>query len=263
MPVDPDSTWLNRSLINDVILQPQFYIPFFSSLTANLAWYRLAEKWLLPFIYGGACVTASSSSSNANKNSSDETRLQKAKSWVSTVFSSQILILGGIPIAIEFLLLDKNETTADLVLRDSSYSWGLGAFFIGFLCADCILGCTSYPKQFNLLTGWIHHSAYACVVFWLICRGQIGVFMPCVSFAEASTFLLALGSVNSKWRTDLGFGVSFFLGRILIQTLVVFYALKTYTGYFWVAPAVPLPLHVHWFYKWSVGYFSAKKKKTV
>ncbi|ORY30445.1 hypothetical protein BCR33DRAFT_724278 [Rhizoclosmatium globosum] len=84
--------------------------------------------------------------------------------------------------------------------------------------------------------------------------------MPCVAFAEVSTLFLALGTINSKWRNDLGFGISFLIGRILFHACVVVYAFQTYKNNYWIAPALPFPLHVHWFYKWTLGYLYPKKK---
>ncbi|KAJ3390408.1 hypothetical protein HDU84_007538 [Entophlyctis sp. JEL0112] len=246
MPLDPDATWLSRP-VAEVVSSPDFYLPFSASVVASFAWYLAARKMLLPYIYG-SISTAS------------EQQLQKAKAWVTTLFSSVILVLGGLPMAMEFLLLDKDQTTADMTLRDSRYAWGLGAFLAGFLAADSVLGCVSYPTQFGLLTGWVHHVGYVGVIVWLTCAGQIGIFMSFVSVAEISTILLSLGSVNPKLRTDLGFGISFFLCRILFHTALVLYAMKTYSGYFWVAPAIPLPIHCHWFYSWCKKYFSRQPR---
>ncbi|KAJ3357133.1 hypothetical protein HDU83_008640 [Entophlyctis luteolus] len=108
MPLDPDATWLSRP-VADVVSSPDFYLPFSASVVASFAWYLAARKMLLPYIYG-SISTAS------------EQQLQKAKAWVTTLFSSVILVLGGLPMAMEFLLLDKDQTTADMTLRDSRFA---------------------------------------------------------------------------------------------------------------------------------------------
>ncbi|KAI9311753.1 hypothetical protein BDR26DRAFT_573318 [Obelidium mucronatum] len=242
-PVEPSSTWLHRD-IAAVLSNSQFYVPFVFAFLINVVWFFAMEQTLLKQLYKTAAA--------------GDRAVEKAKSWLTSGLSSSVLVLGGIPIMIEFFSLNKDETSADLISKDSAYSWALGAYFAGFLIADCFLGSLFYPKQFNILTGWIHHIIYLFIIVWHLQVGQIGIFMPCVSIAEVSTVILAWGSIHAKWRNDIGFGVSFFITRVFLHTCFVVYGYQVYGGWYWVAPAIPLPLHIHWFYNWFLGYSKAK-----
>lgn len=140
-------------------------------------------------------------------------------------------------------------------------------FAIGMVL-DIICGLIFYPKYVGLLTGWIHHTVYTWVMLTAI-SGD-GYFTTCRPFAplfvlmsieELPTFLLALGSINSNFRTDLGFGISFLITRLLFHFLAL--------GYLWYSntDAVPLivvalasGLHLQWFYGWATKYSSYKVK---
>ena len=81
---------------------------------------------------------------------------------------------------------------------------------------------------------------------------------------ELPTFLLALGSMFSVFRTDLGFGLSFFLLRICYHLYLFTLGMKIgietpVIGVF----VLTLTMHLNWFYAWVSKYGVAKKKKDV
>ena len=72
---------------------------------------------------------------------------------------------------------------------------------------------------------------------------------------EIPTFLLALGSVISRLRTDLGFGVTFFVFRVAYHAYVTSYAIASrVSGAVIGLYLLTLALHLNWFYAWVTKY---------
>jgi hypothetical protein len=127
---------------------------------------------------------------------------------------------------------------------------------------DLVFGTVFYPKYMGLLTGYIHHSVF----IWIMLTSATGngLFIQTAKFApafslmlieEIPTFLLALGSIFSAFRSDLGFGATFFLFRICYHSYGFFYAFRSGAD----APllgmySMTLALHLFWFYGWFSKY---------
>jgi len=114
------------------------------------------------------------------------------------------------------------------------------------------MGMLFYRSKVNLLTGWIHHSVYVFIVEYAIQRHWSYIFSLC-AVMEIPTFVLALGSIIPRFRSDAIFAVSFFATRIALHIVFgVTLALQRHevaNGSF--GPAIImgciLPLHAHWF----------------
>ncbi|KAJ1550848.1 hypothetical protein HK405_015749, partial [Cladochytrium tenue] len=67
-----------------------------------------------------------------------------------------------------------------------------------------------------------------------------------------STVPLALGHIHHSLRRDLVFGIMFLFTRVLTNAAVAAYAFSLYfpKSAYWIVPALPLPLHIHWFIAW-------------
>jgi hypothetical protein len=74
---------------------------------------------------------------------------------------------------------------------------------------------------------------------------------------EVPTTLLALGSVFPQYRTDIGFGITFFITR-LIYNFYLAYRLYSLSpgGMIWRVCLSVLCMHLYWFYKWATVYGS-------
>lgn len=133
---------------------------------------------------------------------------------------------------------------------------------------DIGVGLVFYPKQLGLLTAYIHHSAFIWIM-WTSTTGN-GLFITLKPFSpafcnmlieELPTFLLALGSLSAQFRTDLGFGVTFFLLRIVYHLYFLVYAIRIQVQtteivlYF-----LTTLLHVNWFATWVTKYGSKALK---
>jgi hypothetical protein len=83
-----------------------------------------------------------------------------------------------------------------------------------FCVLDLLIGSFDYPKHLQIVTGWLHHSIYATICFYLLkihCTDSFLAFGIC----EIPTFVLGLGSVYKPYRADYTFGVLFVATRIV------------------------------------------------
>mmetsp|Transcript_16523 Transcript_16523/g.48113 ORF Transcript_16523/g.48113 Transcript_16523/m.48113 type:complete len:245 (-) Transcript_16523:382-1116(-) len=123
--------------------------------------------------------------------------------------------------------------------------------FFGTYCVfDLAVGMVVYPKQVDLLTGWVHHGAYLGLMAYLHYFHIAGGFLIFL-VEELPTFLLALGNVSRPLRTNLLFGITFLTTRILWHGFALerFWASRNKTHLtLWPFVAVTMMLHLHWFY---------------
>lgn len=127
---------------------------------------------------------------------------------------------------------------------------------------DLTLGLIFYRKYLDPLTAMVHHPVFIWImyssttgkVFHLEGLPYARTFML-MTVEELPTFLLALGSVFPQFRTDIGFGLTFFLLRLAYH--VYFFSLAFTKGAsvtVKVLLALTLTLHAFWFKNWIVKY---------
>jgi hypothetical protein len=136
---------------------------------------------------------------------------------------------------------------------------------------DLAFGSVFYPKYMGLLTGYVHHLVFIWVM--ITSASGNGGFIQLAPFSnaftlmlieEVPTFLLAFGSIFSEFRTDLGFGISFFALRIVFHLYGFIYGAKSGVNrVLLVLFTFTLFLHCLWFYGWISKYtkYSEKNKK--
>lgn len=127
---------------------------------------------------------------------------------------------------------------------------------------DIVVGVLFYPKYLDPLTAYVHHT----VALWITYASTTGdglfttvepfaCFFLVMMLVEIPTFLLALGAVFPAFRTDLGFGVTFFIFRLVYLIVMVYYVhhykadisvMVLFCGF--------LLLHTFWFYNWITKY---------
>jgi hypothetical protein len=127
---------------------------------------------------------------------------------------------------------------------------------------DLVFGLTFYRSHLDPLTAYVHHTLYV----WITIVGAFGTdgFQKYDAFAgglaslmieEFPTFLLAVGTVFPSLRTDMGFGGSFFLFRVLFHA-----AMMAYSYCSGVSPlvkglyVVTMTMHLFWFTSWVRKY---------
>lgn len=118
---------------------------------------------------------------------------------------------------------------------DSNYHTAMVCFFISYLILDISLG--SIYHRFS--TG-IHAGAPQC--------RSSSVFSP-NRLLELPTLLSTLRNLNSKWRCDLLFDVTFSVLRLVFHTYMIVALNQTRRLEMpWLVAVVVFPLHLYWFY---------------
>ncbi|KAJ7220848.1 hypothetical protein GGX14DRAFT_676218, partial [Mycena pura] len=122
--------------------------------------------------------------------------------------------------------------------------------------SDLTVGAICYRSQMNFLTGWVHHVAYVGVNEIAIRQGCAHIFCL-AAFMELPTFLLGLGTVVPRLRSDRLFAIVFFLTRIVFHILLIGAYARAAPGGSHVPSALLLtafPLHALWFANFVRGY---------
>lgn len=137
---------------------------------------------------------------------------------------------------------------------------------------DLAFGVMFYREQLQFLTAYFHHSVFIWMMYasttgnpyFGLIDGKITIFATTFCFMiveEIPTFILALGSVFPKFRSDIGFGFTFFILRICYHFYFFIYAL--YSGVDTLVLSLyllTLTMHLNWFYSWVIKYGSGNKK---
>lgn len=176
----------------------------------------------------------------------------KGKAWIVMLFSSLILSLVGVVYV--FQAQAYNLWTNEFIYSDDFVSRIVMLFFASVNVMDLLLGILYYPSFLDPFSTIAHHIFYIGFIAALLINGYSKGFMLCF-LMEVPTFVLALGSVWKKCRSDLSFGISFFLTRILYNMLLAYrLAMLSIDGIIWKICVGVLFLHIFWFYKWVRVY---------
>lgn len=124
---------------------------------------------------------------------------------------------------------------------------------MAFCIMDLVVGTLEYASEVQLLTGWVHHVVYFCIVGVMVATHTTNTFvLMCI--CEVPTFILALGRIHKPARADVAFGVTF------IATRVLYYAMVFAKGLLEGAPTalvvvsgLVLLLHLSWMRDWIAG----------
>jgi hypothetical protein len=132
-------------------------------------------------------------------------------------------------------------------------------FFAVGNATDILIGHILYNRHLSYLTTYAHHISYMWLVYFAITSNGIftsttSPFAPGLVFAlveELPTFLMSLGSVFPSLRTDLGFGLTFFLFRVVFHVFWLFYMIRMKVFYqIIILCTFTLTIHLHWFFAW-------------
>lgn len=184
----------------------------------------------------------------------------KQRSWILTTISSAAMSLLSLPLFFHFV-----SSRGDLRgIKSTLWTESTGRFFQAYLIADLSMGVIYYRSKVNLLTGWIHHTIYIFIVEYACRMGWSHLFTLC-AVMEVPTFVLAISSLNSRFRSDVVFALSFFATRIVLHiflcaSMVVSRHNVTNDSY---GPGVIMtcvfPLHAFWFYGCLKGFVKRAK----
>lgn len=195
---------------------------------------------------------------------------EKRLAWAISLLNSALLSLCGV-----FYAVIKGPSFVSSIGNTKSELHNVNNFCIivctwfAIACAvDILFGLMCYRKHLGLITAYFHHFLFIWMMVFS-CTGN-GLFVTSRPFAssfvlatieEIPTFLLALGSAFKSLRTDLGFGISFFILRIVFHVILLADSIYSRCDtpilciYF-----LTLSMHLNWFYGWITKYASFKSK---
>lgn len=208
----------------------------------------------------------------AEEASKAEKRAMKRLSWGLSCFNSALLTaMGGVYC---FVLVRKSGFALTLHdLQNTNNISGLTClWFALFNATDLIFGTLFYPKQMDPLTAYVHHPLYIYIMFacstgtygfWWSASKQSLVAASGAPFSssfmlscleELPTLILGVGSVVPALRSDMGFGASFFVLRIVYHGFLMSQSLYVrvdpiQSGLF----GLTMIMHLFWFKGWVVS----------
>ena len=191
----------------------------------------------------------------------------KKMAWVITLFNSGAMTLLGI-----FYLYHEFDSIVEILADRSQWrkifhsvdnvSFLACMWFAIANAVDLFAGFMFYRKYLDPLTACVHHPIFIWIC--VIASTGNGGFMTATTFTqgfcynlieELPTFLMALGYVHSDLRTDIGFGASFFLFRIVFHFLLLVFSIMAGTDKLLVGLySITMGLHLFWFGTWFSKY---------
>jgi len=197
---------------------------------------------------------------------------KKRLAWMVSLLNSFLLSIIGIvyiimkaPLAHDIILKtinDKRSHGRSLYHGVDNVSAIVCLWFAIANIIDLLFGFIFYRKQQGIITSYFHHSIFIWIMY--ACTTGNGLFLTCTPFApsflfmcieEIPTFILALGSVFKSYRTDLGFGLTFFILRIMYHLCFLLYSIYAQADslvcFLYV---LSLIMHINWFYSWASKY---------
>lgn len=187
--------------------------------------------------------------------------------WVISLVNSFVLMVIGVmylivkvPTFQNFFWFGDNGRVVFHALDNVSVLVSIWFALANFF--DIVFGLLFYREHLDPLTAYVHHAVY----IWILLTGMTGNggFAHFTPFAagpvymfieEVPTFMLALGAVFPAWRTDIGFGATFLLLRLVYHAYMLCYSV--YLGVDAVIPTMyvlTMMLHVFWFHTWVRKY---------
>lgn len=169
----------------------------------------------------------------------------RQKAYVLSLFSSFVTTIASVPLIIQMW---QDGWDLQVIIAERWWTVVLSAFFATFLFLDLAIGVVFYRRKIDVLTGWIHHTAYMFTMAWILKNRLSSIFITMCAL-EAPTFLLALGSINSKLRHDYAFAFLFVNTRILFHAHMIFatYRCESISNGPTIALCTFFPLHCYWF----------------
>ncbi|KAJ1962432.1 hypothetical protein GGI12_002653 [Dipsacomyces acuminosporus] len=170
---------------------------------------------------------------------------EKQLAWVLTFTTCVVVTTGSIPYVVTAL---RNGLDVSKLVYTDVFSNLLLGFFLAYLVWDLALGMVYYRSTITILTGYIHHTLYICILLYAAAQGVSAIFaMLC--YNELPTIILALGHINKEWRSELAFATTFFATRIALHLVFMIKFFKySELRFLWKLMLLVFPMHLYWFY---------------
>lgn len=131
------------------------------------------------------------------------------------------------------------------------HSQGLAEYIIGYFAADLLIGHIFDRENLNVLTGYVHHSAFICLISHVRATNETNIIYMLLPF-EIPTLLLDLRRLYRIKLLDYTFGASFFVFRIIYNIHIITLLYQYYAPYALIT-ATLLSLHLYWFSGWLLS----------
>ena len=212
----------------DIYLSPNeiLLIPFFILLI--LAWYYGASRYILTRSWARNDL--------------------RSRSWLIQILISSTMSVVAFP----FFLKSINEFE-DVMYRETGLYRRYTLFFVTATFMDLLVGSIEYPDYLDLFSGWFHHLLFIFISSYPLHYATCGSFVI-LTITEVPSFIIALGTIVPKLRSDYLFGSSFFVLRILyiMWCLLMHWRLAPYS-YITLSTFASFLMNCFWFMKWVRG----------
>ena len=171
---------------------------------------------------------------------------ERERSFAVTLASSFVMTCCSIPVL--YYAYQAGFASLLMPVSREGYDWTLVAtcFFMTSLAMDLCLGVLFYRSKINILTGWVHHTAYIILLTWVI-YVHLTRFFIAMCILELPTLCLSIGWVFPFLRHDYLFASFYVPTRIGFHAFMIKISWPFKTEV--VAALLALfPLHLYWFY---------------
>ena len=179
---------------------------------------------------------------------------EKQKAYILSIKSSLTLFLIGVYYNYYYFSSHLKEDVFYNTLEETS-TINLGKlailYFTAYLIMDLIIGKIEYPNQIGMLSGYIHHISYIIINCLSLYYGIFPIYLLNM-LSELPTLIMSLGSFDTRLRSDLLFGLTFFSTRIFYHVILL-YVFRHNTMFFYLS-LTALSLHTYWGYTWMKKY---------
>lgn len=121
----------------------------------------------------------------------------------------------------------------------------LNKYITGYFVYDTITGHFFDRQNFNLLSGYMHHSVYLLLLFYIRQTNE-SYLIPLLLPFEIPTFILDLKKLYKTPALNFLFGTSFVVYRVIYNIYVI---RQTPPPYKWIS-SLMLLLHIFWLHQW-------------
>lgn len=141
---------------------------------------------------------------------------------------------------------DQNQVTT-LVSQQPEEIW-LADYVIGYFAADLFLGHVFDRKNINILSGYIHHSIFIGLTYYVKTTNESNIIYLLLPF-EIPTAFLDITRFHKGALLDLSFGLSFLTFRIMYNIYII-HLISKYCVPYSIITSLLLLVHLYWFRGW-------------
>ena len=175
------------------------------------------------------------------------------RTWLSLL---NTIVLSAMSLKTMYYIIYYTNPTQ--VLLSEAQNTQLANYLIGFFASDMICAYIFEPTKINILSGYIHHSLYIGLIYYIKNVGHSNLIYLCLPF-EIPTMLLDINRLDEKKRFDMSFGISF-VGWRLIYNMYLIHLTSQMNVYYMCITSLMFPIHLYWFALWLKKTFASIRR---